>query len=301
MQAHDTSARSAGRPAGRRSRPVQVSPITADDTADVAEFLHIHHNNRVLWRNAFASVPWSAHAPNHGFMLHDNGRVVGTLLALYSERLIDDRTERFCNLGSWCVLPDYRSRSLALLHALLAQDDYHFTVLSPNEDSQEILAWLKFRPLNPSAVIVPHLPLPFRGRRAEIVTDPCRIDTLLHGTDLTLYRDHSRAGATHQLVIVRGDKACHVMYRVSRHPSGARTAVLQRVNDPALFRQALIPLTRHLLLRHGLVATVADLTMIGEKPVLAFTSQRRPRMYRSATLAPDQIDELYSELVCVSL
>ena len=55
------------------------------------------------------------------------------------------RVERFCNLGSWCVLPDYRSRSISLLNALLAQEGYNFTILSPDAGPQEILAWLRFR------------------------------------------------------------------------------------------------------------------------------------------------------------
>jgi len=53
------------------------------------------------------------------------------LLALYSERLVEGRLERFCNLTSWCVLPDYRSRSISLLTALLRQHGYHFAVLEP--------------------------------------------------------------------------------------------------------------------------------------------------------------------------
>jgi len=280
---------------------VQLGPITAEDVAEVAQFLQVHHNRRVPWLCAIAAVPWSVQAPNHGFMLRDAGRVVGTLLAVYSERLVGGRTERFCNLGSWCVLPEYRSRSLALLEALLQQEGYHFTVLSPNEDSQEILAWLKFRPLNSSAVVVPHIPLPTPFHRTVIVTYPPSIEKLLRSTDLTLYRDHARAGAAHHLVIMRGGRSCYVMYRESRHTTGVRTAVLLHVSDADLFLQELIPLTRHLLLRHGLVATVADLQLIGRKPRLAIDTQRRPRMFRSATLSPEQIDELYSELVCVPL
>ena len=70
-------------------------------------------------------------------MLRDGQRVVGTLLALYSERLVEGRLERFCNLTSWCVLPDYRSRSISLLTALLRQHGYHFTVLTPDVGPQE--------------------------------------------------------------------------------------------------------------------------------------------------------------------
>jgi hypothetical protein len=55
-------------------------------------------------------------------MLRDGQRVVGPLLALYSERLVAGRVAPFCNLTSWCVLRDYRFRSIPLLTALLRQD-----------------------------------------------------------------------------------------------------------------------------------------------------------------------------------
>ena len=48
-----------------------------------------------------------------------------------SKRLVSGLLERFCNLTSWCVLPDYRSRSISLLTALLRQHGYHFAVLEP--------------------------------------------------------------------------------------------------------------------------------------------------------------------------
>ncbi len=61
-------------------------------------------------------------------------RVVGVLLALYSERLVAGRLERFCNMGSWCVLPEYRGESMSLLNAMLAQEGFHFTSLSPPKE-----------------------------------------------------------------------------------------------------------------------------------------------------------------------
>ena len=65
-------------------------------------------------------------------MLLDGDTIVGAHLAFYSERMIEDRRERFCNLGAWCVQPDYRFHSLRLLKALLAQEGYTFTDLSPS-------------------------------------------------------------------------------------------------------------------------------------------------------------------------
>jgi hypothetical protein len=103
---------------------VRVAPITDPDVRLAATFLHKHLNDRVSaeeWAEAI-DTPWDDRRPNAGFMLVDAGRIVGVQLAFYSERLIEGRVQRFCNLGAWCVLPRYRLHSLRLLRRVLEQD-----------------------------------------------------------------------------------------------------------------------------------------------------------------------------------
>jgi len=278
---------------------VELAPITDTDVAAVADFLHANHNGRVPWALACSAVPWKVEAPNHGFMLRDGQRIVGTLLALYSERLLAGRVERFCNMGSWCVLPDYRSRSMSLLEALLAQEGYHFTVLSPDDGPQEILAWHGFRFLDTSAALVPNLPWPTVPGRTRVSAEPDVIERTLAGTELELYHDHARALAAHHLVLIRGQDSCYVMYREFRYHDVPVFAMVLHVSNPDLFHRALIPLTRHLLVRRRLVATLAELRIIEHEPRLSFKLNNWPTMYRSANLEPGQIDYLYSELECV--
>src|ERR1700752_1285102 len=134
---------------------VELSPIGDADVAAVADFLHANLNRRVppsTWARAM-SAPWKVVAPNHGFMLRDGQRVVGAYLAFYSDRLMAGRMERFCNLASWAVLPEYRFHSVRLLKALLAQDGYHFTDLAPNEKVESVNARFKFRYLDTSMAL----------------------------------------------------------------------------------------------------------------------------------------------------
>jgi hypothetical protein len=60
-----------------------------------------------------------------------------------------------------------------------------------------------------------------------------------------------------------------------------------------------LPLTRHLLIRHRLPATLAELRIIGRRPPLAATVTSWRKMYRSDSLEPGQIDGLYSEFLCI--
>lgn len=278
---------------------VELTPITDADLSSVADFLRVNHNDRVPWKSACSTVPWEVAAPNHGFMLRDGPNVVGTLLALYSQRRVEGRVERFCNMGSWCVLSEYRSRSMSLLDALLAQDGYHFTVLSPDDGPREILAWRRFRFLDTSAALVPHFPWPAPFSRTRVSSDPRIIARTLAGAELELYRDHAHALAARHLVVIRGQESCYVMYRKCRYKGVPVFAIALHVSNPDLFHRALMPVTRHLLVRHGLVATLAELRMIERRPRLSFELDSWPKMYRSADLEPEQIDDLYSELVCI--
>ena len=278
---------------------VELAPIVDEDMSAVSDFLHTNHNDRVPWERACSEVPWRADAPNRGFMLRDGRRVVGTLLALYSERRVAGGVERFCNMGSWCVLPEYRSRSISLLRALLRQDGYHFTVLSPDDGPQEILAWNGFRFLDTSAVLIPHVPWPTAPGHTRVSSDPSVIRRTLEGGQLEIYLDHARAEAARHLVLIRGGASCYVMYREFRYGDLPVFAMILHLSNPRLFARSVRPFTRHLLVRHRLVATLAELRTIGTRPPLSLTLNNWPKMYRSASLEPGHVDYLYSELECV--
>lgn len=294
-------------PVLRRNRPyfgkiremtVELTPITDADIAAVADFLHTNYNDQIPWARSCIAVPWKVEAPNHGFMLRDGPRVVGAQLAFYSERPVAGRMERFCDLGTWYVLPDFRFHSIGLLMAVLAQDGYHLTSLSPSDKALSILTRLKFRSLDTSAALFPNLPWPSLLSRTRVSADPDVIESTLAGRELELYRDHAQALAARHLVVIRGQESCYVMYRETR-PKGIPSAVIVYVSHRALFRRSLIPLTRHLLLRHRLLATLAELRITGHRPLFSVKVSSWPKMYRSASLEPEEIDDLYSEPVCV--
>src|SRR5262245_52325855 len=106
-----------------RTSAVEAKPITDADTWAVAEFLQRER----AWRMSVADwhrymiAPGHFAQPNHGYLLRENGRVVGAYLALYSERVIDGRSHSICNLGIWCVAPEHRANGLRLLRSLLRQ------------------------------------------------------------------------------------------------------------------------------------------------------------------------------------
>jgi hypothetical protein len=282
---------------------VRVSPITDADIRRVGEFLNENLNKKLSaaqWARSL-DVPWSVDSPNSGFMLLDGDTIVGAHLAFYSERMIEGRRERFCNLGAWCVQPDYRFHSLRLLKALLAQEGYTFTDLSPSGNVIGVNEKLGFRSLDTSTACLPNLPLPSWPGRNVISSDPALIERTLSGDELRLYRDHADTGAARHLVLIRGDEWCYVVFRKDRRKKLPLFASMLHVSNPSLFRRMAGPLGRHLLARHGAVATLVEDRIVEQPPQLAIhvPSDRR-RMFRSPRLEPAQIDYLYSELTCVA-
>jgi hypothetical protein len=286
-------------------RTVVLEPIRGADLADVGAFLHDHLNPRLTARQwADAIIPtWPVRSPNHGFLLRDGERIVGVQLAFYSERSVDGQVLDFCNLGAWCVLEEYRGQGLRLLRAVLGQRGYHFTDLSPSGNVIPLNRKLGFEPLDTETALVPHLPVAVSGA-ARIVTDHDEIERLLTGQDLAFFRDHRSAAAAIHLVLVRGAEHCYVIVRRERRKGAPVFASLLHVGRPSLLRKHVGLLGRHLLLHHGLLATLLEVRLLGQHPRLSYRlTQPRPKMVRAArgtALSPQMVDNLYSELALVA-
>jgi hypothetical protein len=279
-------------------RSVEVKPITDADIRTVAEFLHRGLGlSAADWQRAM-TPPWDVEQPNHGYLLHENGRVVGAYLALYSERMIDGHPRRICNLGAWCVADEHRASGLQMLRSLLRQRGYTFTDLTPNVNVVALNTRLGFTPLDTTTVLVPNMPWPVRSRGVRVVHAPSEIDGLLSGRDQTIYRDHS-ASTAHHVVLAKGDQSCYVVFRRDRRKRLPLFASILYVGNPALFRDCAPHFYRYLLLRRGMPATLAEVRVIGHHPAKSVMVAGLPRMYISEDLEPAQIDYLYSELTCL--
>ena len=164
----------------------------------VGEFLNENLNKRLSadhWARAI-NVPWTVDRPNSGFILLNDDVIVGAHLAFYSERVIEGRRERFCNLGAWCVLPEYRLHSLRLLKAAarpgglpLHRPVAHRERRRGQREAAAFAYWTRPR------VPAPNLPWPSVPGRVAISSDPAADRAHPPGGELRLYRDHAATGA----------------------------------------------------------------------------------------------------------
>lgn len=285
------------------SQNVRVEPITEHDVEAVAELMRV---NDPTARGASLDEcisrirpPWAQNAPNHGYRLVDGATTVGFYLALYSERTIEGRRERFCNLSRWLVLPEYRTHSIRLMRALLAQPGYHFIDL-PDPHLVELDVRMGFQRLDAKAALIPNLLWPTRPGRVAVTCSPQRIEAALTGEHSKVYHDHLvSTGVSHMLIETRG-KVCHVMYTRRIRVMNLPSAEILYVSDPELFRREVHSATRHLLVHHRILITKIELRVAGGTPRTIHLKRDYPHrslLYKSPNLDPAHVDFLYGEFI----
>lgn len=275
---------------------VELSPITDADIERVATFMNGEMDDRIPaeeWERLMR-VPWRFECPNHGFMLLDDDSVVGAYIALYSDRT-STGGGRVCNLGPWCVTREHRSHGMRLPLALLEQEGYVFTDLTPSSTVIPLNLRLGFQRLGERAAVVPTLPWPLLPARGSVSSDPEVVERSLRGEELQIFRDHADSAAVRQVVLASGDERCLIVLRKERR-RGIKLAFLLYVSDHDLYRRLAGRLGRHLLLRHGVVAHVAEPAIVADPPRPSVGVHAPFRMLRPHGTPPAAIDYLYSEL-----
>jgi hypothetical protein len=278
--------------------PVALSPIGNGQVDQVAEFLHRELNPKVavkVWAKGIR-VQWMADAPNHGFMLTESGEVVGVNLAFYSEREVNGRPERFCNLGALCVRESRRAHAIRLVRAVLRQPGYHFTDLSPSGNVIELNRRLGFHQLDTATALQINWPVPPTSS-LHLITDLADIEEALTGRDLRIFRDHRDSPAARHLLVVSGAELCYVIGRRDRRKKVPAFVSILYVSNANLFRRSARHIARHFLIHGGSLATLLETRVTGQAPAGSITlRQPRPKMFKSSQLGPSDIDNLYSEL-----
>jgi hypothetical protein len=281
------------------ARPT-IEPIEEAGLDEFASFLHQHLNrdrSPEVWAADFRRSR-RPESPNYGFSLHDDGRLVGGIGALYADRVRQGQAERLCNITSWCVLPEYRQHSTRLVMALLAQGDRVYTDFSPTKVVAATLRFLKFSELDDRRAVCVNLPRWSAGFRLR--TQANDIESSLRDEALRAYRDHRNLPWLNHLVLERDDRRCHVIYKKIQ-VKGVPAAFVLHADDPTLYASGAGRLAAHWWSR-GLPLSVVELRTI---PTAPRPHRVQSGFNRKVVLAPaglsTNIDYLYSETLLFDL
>jgi len=281
-----------------------LEPIRDEDLPEFGGFLTENlsrDRSAAAWAEAFRQN-WCSSKPNNGFVIRHEGRVVGGIGAIYSERPVHGRTERFCNITSWCVQDAFRAQSMRLAMALTSQDGFHFTDLTPTAVVSKTLQFLNFKPMNERHAIWPNVPWPF-GRPAgvRVITDPEQIPSVLRVDDAKAYRDHRHLPWLRHVAVGRAYAWCYVVWKPTRLKRIAGAWILA-ASHPELFLRYRWALGSYLLLRHGLAYTRVESRLLPRlpKPCVELSGYRN-KVFKSDTLTAADMSNLYTELVALDL
>lgn len=276
---------------------VVIRPADATDVDDIAHFLARHQSRTAAEYRVRLTDSWMAKAPNLGFLIEAEAGVVGFHGVIYAQRMIDGKAHCICHLIDWAVEEAYRSDSLALLKAVLAQPDMSFVSLSASPTAAKILKFFRFIEMDDGKHLVPTAGMArswLPGGGPRIVTRPDALRADLSDEENQIMDDHVGNGCRVMLA-TRDGRRCFVVF-VRRRSRWFFYADILHASDSALLREWLPFLARRISLGSGLPFIGIDKRILPDPPAWSF-EVRKPTFLLSRELEPPQLDALYSEFV----
>jgi len=241
---------------------------------------------------------WGSDEPHVGFILEENGEAIGYLGTLFSNREINGRMEKFCNLNCWIVKEEFRTEGLPLLFHILRMKDVTVTNFTGGR-VMSILTKFGFKPIDTTLKIL--LPVPALSDGCELIFDQSRIAALLDTHDRRVFDDHREFKYPFVLLKAREGVSLISFKKVKRkrlpllevHYLSGRDVFLKRI--------------RHVLLSLCLQTRMVGL-MVGDHflggasiPFSITIPQRQMRLFRSTTVSAEEMDTVYSELQVLNI
>jgi hypothetical protein len=266
-----------------------------------------HSIEKEKWRTIF-NYRWESDEGYVGYALVDDRKVVGFNGAIFSQRIIDGREVRFCNLTSWIVKEQYRSESMRLVFPFLSLKGYTLTNLTMNERAWEVTKRLGFKNLDTNIRLlfpVPGLSAFGKEDPPAIVSDQSRIAEILDPVNLRIFRDHLQYNCGH-LVIQDKYGYSYILYTgksYKKYNCSVPYAHIQYISDRSVFLKHIDRIKPYVLKTRKYLFLAVDERLIGNRPIpySKVYKLKIPRMYRSEILTGEQVDNLYSELVVLGL
>ncbi len=255
--------------------------------------------DKQAWRALF-STHWSDRYRHKGWVMMQGTEAVGFLGGLFHDRKIRGEIHCLCNLFCWYVCEEYRPQSLLLLLSALKKENLTITSLTPSEQASRILRQFKFQTLDKEVVILPYVPMPRCRQDWAISTDRNIIGKILPQAHRHLLDDHPAPWCHHLVTWNNRDpeELCHVVFNRVIKRNIPFTQVYY-TSSAALFKKHLRRIQGLFFRINRTPLTVIDRRLLpGTVPFGGIRYELRyPRLFRSMTLAPVHIDNLYSELL----
>ena len=241
--------------------------IEEHDLAGVVALLRIGFPDRsaAYWYRGFARhaarvLPDGA--PRYGYVIDDNGDLVGVLLTFYAAIEGPDGPSLRCNLSSWYVEPRFRAMATLLDGYAMRDRTVTYLNVSPAPRTLAMHEARGFRRYCGGQMLV--IPVLSRWRRGlKVASLSPETAALLSSRERVLALDHSDYGCLCLVLLEHGTARVVVLRRRALKLSSTRMPrlalpSLQIVYGPEDLPRWLGPLGRYLLAKHAMAWLVID-------------------------------------------
>jgi hypothetical protein len=258
--------------------------------------------SKEVWRRLLRPQ-WRLDGTHCGLGLVDKGRLVGFIGTLFSERVIDGRVERFCNLSSLIVREAYRRHGWMLMFSAVREENCTITIFTPRRVLYTRAPEAGFRSLGGRMNVMFSVPWARSacGADTELLDDSNEIRQYLDETHRRYLDDHLPYECGH-LLLQQSARYCYMVH-VSIRYAKVPYALMLYVSDPGLFAEFSIAIRAFILGKEGLRFLAVDSRLIRDLPLQAsfdFPTNVR-RLYKPDRLSPHLVDNLYSEFVLLRI
>jgi hypothetical protein len=257
------------------------------------------------WEGLFR-YRWKRKEYPYGYAAMDGDKMVGFIGTIYSERVIQGKKVPYCNMSTWVVDANYRSRLLGLfiLERIFKMKDVFITSLTPSDSSRDVSEKMGFKLLESDQITIPILPrlsLALNGNRL-ISFDVHEIRKHLGEEDQAIYEDHRDLACTHFLIKEKdtglycyGIGTSSILRRLRF--LGAKWFNLCYVSNVGVFVRN-FPYLRNCLWKRGKFMLLRyDSRLIPNRISSLEIKSKRARQFKSKEFNSCHVDNLYSELV----
>ncbi|MFO7891227.1 MAG: hypothetical protein R6V04_12925 [bacterium] len=255
------------------------------------------------WKKLFYRN-WDRDEGYCGYIMLDDKEPVGFLGLLFHRRTVGGENCQFCNLTSWIVKEEFRSKSIFMLQPILKLKSYTITDLTPSKEVYLLLKRAGFQHLESHyRFIFPFPCLIKKNTILSFITDNKYVKEKLYEFNLQIFNDHQFKYCQHIIVQTSEGECYIVMTRMVRKRAPFLMARIHYISNIGLFLKYFDSIRFRLCFHFKVLAIVVDERFLGDKRIIfskKLILDNKP-LFRSSKLNKYDIDNLYSELILFNI
>jgi hypothetical protein len=284
------------------TQELSIKQATSADFPRVLPLLKKFRSGHLIddetWQRLFTRK-WEGSGKYCGLILQSGNEPVGFIHSLFSERIIGGKRFSFCNLGTWIVEPEFRSKSMSIFFPFMKLKKTTLTSFTANPRFIPILAGFKFSSLEDHISFLP--PSISLNRQVQVLIDKENISKELSGESLRIFSDHKDLSCDH-IVLDTPRGNCYLVLNPARKRRFP-VAYLNYVSDLDLFLTYIHSASSRICSRLGVAALMIGAhTLKGKTLKGCIQVERKFKLwFRTDDLNAYDVDTLYSEYQVLGL